>query len=226
MEPTAPETGYGYIQRGTPIAGVEGAFKVQRFVEKPDLDTAMGYVADGGYYWNGGMFVFRADVLFEEIDRHAPTVLPAVREALAKAKRDLDFIRLDADSFAKAPNISIDYAIMENTERAALVPCSIGWSDVGSWSSLWEIREQDGSGNVLVGDVIAHDTQGSFVRSEKRSDSAGRRTRSRCGRHKRCRSRCGQITRPGRQSDRRPAESRRTARIGRTYDDFSSLGQL
>jgi mannose-1-phosphate guanylyltransferase/mannose-6-phosphate isomerase len=168
MQPTAPETGYGYIQRGAPIGGVDGAFKVQRFVEKPDAKTAMGYIADGGYFWNGGMFVFRADVLLEEIDRQAPTILPAVREALAKAKRDLDFIRLDADSFARAPNISIDYAIMEHTERAALVPCSIGWSDVGSWSSLWEIRDQDESGNVLVGDVIAHDTHGSFVHSEKR----------------------------------------------------------
>ena len=168
MQPTAPETGYGYIQRGAPIDGVDGAFKVRRFVEKPDANTAMGYVRDGGYYWNGGMFVFRADVLLEELDRLAPTVLPAVRQALATAKRDLDFIRLDADNFARAPNISIDYAIMERTERAALVPCSIGWSDVGSWSSLWEILEQDESGNVFVGDVIAHDCRDSFVHSEKR----------------------------------------------------------
>jgi mannose-1-phosphate guanylyltransferase/mannose-6-phosphate isomerase len=167
MAPTKPETGYGYIQRGAALPGVDGAFKVQRFVEKPDAETAARYLADGGYFWNSGMFVFRADVLLEETARHAPQVMPAVREAVAKAKRDLDFIRLDGESFARAPNISIDYGVMEHTGRAALVPCAIGWSDVGSWSSLWEIQEQDGQGNVLQGDVIAHDTRGSFVRSEK-----------------------------------------------------------
>jgi len=168
IAPTAPETGYGYIQRGSPLAGVKGAFAVRRFVEKPDGATATRYVDDGGYFWNGGMFVFRADVMLEEIGRHAPEVLPEVRAALAKAKRDLDFIRLDAESFARAPNISLDYAVMERTGRATLVPCAIGWSDVGSWSSLWEIQKQDGSGNVFQGDVVAHNTSGSFVRSEKR----------------------------------------------------------
>ncbi len=166
MAPTGPETGYGYIQRGVPLADLDGACKVVRFVEKPDAKTAAQYVADGSYFWNGGMFVFRADVLLEEIARHAPEILPAVRDAVTKARRDLDFIRLDADSFARAPNTSIDYALMEHTNRAALVPCAIGWSDVGSWSSLWEIQEQDAQGNVFLGDVVAHDTSGSYVRCE------------------------------------------------------------
>lgn len=167
VAPTKPETGYGYIQRGTALSGIEGAFKVRRFVEKPDAATAERYLADGGYFWNSGMFVFRADVLLEETARHAPEVASAARDAVAKAKRDPDFIRLDAESFVRAPNISIDFAIMEHTDRAALVPSALGWSDVGSWSSLWEIQEQDEQGNVLQGDVIAHDTRGSYVRSEK-----------------------------------------------------------
>jgi mannose-1-phosphate guanylyltransferase/mannose-6-phosphate isomerase len=167
MAPTKPETGYGYVQRGSALAGVDGAFKVQRFVEKPDAETAARYLADGGYFWNSGMFVFRADVLLEETARHAPLVMPAVQEAVAKARRDPDFIRLDGESFAKAPNLSIDYAVMEHTSHAAMVPAAIGWSDVGSWSSLWEIQQQDEQGNVLQGDVIAYDTYGSYVRSEK-----------------------------------------------------------
>jgi mannose-1-phosphate guanylyltransferase/mannose-6-phosphate isomerase len=113
------------------------------------------------------MFVFRADVMLTEVERFAPGVVPAAREALAKAIRDLDFIRLDAESFAKAPNISIDYAVMEHTERAVLVPCSMGWNDVGAWSSLWEVCEQDAAGNVFQGDVIAHDCHGSLVMSDK-----------------------------------------------------------
>ena len=167
ITPSKPETGFGYIQRGEPLKGIGGAFKVQRFVEKPDAATAARYLADGGYFWNSGMFVFRADVMLEEAARLAPDIVAAVRGALAKAKRDADFVRLDAESFARAPNISVDYAIMEHTERAALVPCTLGWSDVGSWAALWEIREQDEHGNVLQGDVIAHDAEGSFVRSER-----------------------------------------------------------
>src|SRR6185503_4561839 len=143
MAPTAPETGYGYVHRGVSLKEIDGAFRVQRFVEKPNAETAAGYLADGGYFWNSGMFVFRADVLIAELDQHAPDVVVAARDALAKAARDADFIRLDAGAFANAPNISIDYALMEKTDRAAIVPCSIGWSDVGAWSALWEIRDQD-----------------------------------------------------------------------------------
>ena len=168
IKPTGPETGYGYIQQGVALPGVDGAFKVLRFVEKPDAKTAAGYLASGDYCWNSGMFVFRADVLLKEIALHAPEIIPAVREAIEKSRRDLDFIRLDGESFARAPNISIDYAVMERTERAVLVPCAIGWNDVGSWSSLWETQKQDEQGNVLRGDVIVHDTTGSFVHSDKR----------------------------------------------------------
>jgi mannose-1-phosphate guanylyltransferase/mannose-6-phosphate isomerase len=168
MAPTGPETGYGYVHRGVAIEKLDGAHRVQRFVEKPDAETAAAYLADGGYFWNSGMFVFRADVLVEDLRLHAPDVLAAAREALAKAKRDLDFVRLDAEAFANAPNISIDYALMEKTDRAAIVPCDIGWSDVGAWSALWEIRDQDAQNNVLLGDVIAHDSTGSYVHSDKR----------------------------------------------------------
>jgi mannose-1-phosphate guanylyltransferase/mannose-6-phosphate isomerase len=168
MAPTAPETGYGYVHRGAVLNAVDGAFRVERFVEKPDAATAARYLADGGYFWNSGMFVFRADVLIEDLRRHAPGVLAAAIEALAQAKRDADFVRLDAKAFAAAPNISIDYALMEKTERAAIVPCALGWSDVGAWSALWEIRDQDEHHNVLLGDVIAHDSTGSYVHSHKR----------------------------------------------------------
>ncbi|GAA0542005.1 mannose-1-phosphate guanylyltransferase/mannose-6-phosphate isomerase [Rhizomicrobium palustre] len=167
MSPTAPETGYGYIQRGAPVEAVPGAFRVNAFKEKPNADVAAEYLADGGYFWNGGMFVFKAKTMIEEIERLAPDILPPVREALNKAAHDLDFVRLDKDSFSTAPNISIDYAIMEKTNKAVLVPCSIGWNDVGAWSSLWEVRAQDEAGNVFQGDVFAHDTRDSLVLSGK-----------------------------------------------------------
>ncbi|HEX4860583.1 MAG TPA: mannose-1-phosphate guanylyltransferase/mannose-6-phosphate isomerase [Rhizomicrobium sp.] len=168
MAPSGPETGYGYVHRGAHLEKLDGAHRVQRFVEKPDVETAKDYIADGGYFWNSGMFVFRADVLIEDMRLHAPDVLAAAREALAKSKRDLDFVRLDADAFANAPNISIDYALMEKTDRAAIVPCDIGWSDVGAWSALWDIRDRDAQSNVLLGDVIAHESTGSYVHSAGR----------------------------------------------------------
>jgi mannose-1-phosphate guanylyltransferase/mannose-6-phosphate isomerase len=168
MAPTAPETGYGYVHRGVKLEEIEGAHRVQRFVEKPNAETAQVYLDDGGYFWNSGMFVFRADILIEDMHIHAPDVLAAARDALAKAKRDADFVRLDTEAFANAPSISIDYALMEKTDRAAIVPCDIGWSDVGAWSALWDIREQNAQKNVLLGDVIAHDSTGSYVRSQKR----------------------------------------------------------
>ncbi len=172
MTPTAPETGYGYIQKGEALPGIEGAFKVRAFKEKPDAATAQSYIDDGNYYWNGGMFVFRADVMIAEIERLEPNIMPIVREAVAKAVRDLDFIRLDADSFGKAPNIALDYAVMERTDRAAVVPCSIQWNDVGAWSALWDVREHDEAGNVLQGDVIALDTRNSLIHSEGRLTAA------------------------------------------------------
>ena len=113
------------------------------------------------------MFVFRADVMLEELAKHAPGITEACKAALGAAKRDLDFVRLDAEAFAKAPSISIDYAVMEKTDKAAVVPCDLGWNDVGAWSSLWTLQQRDAAGNVLQGDVVVHDATGSFVRSDK-----------------------------------------------------------
>lgn len=166
IEPTAPETGYGYIREGAALAGAPGAHDVARFVEKPDLATARGYLAEGGWSWNSGMFLFPCGAFRDELARHAPEVARAADEAVARAARDLDFVRLDRDAFAAAPSISIDYAVMEKTRLAAVVPASLGWSDVGSWSALWEIGARDADGNVAQGDVLAERTRGSYLRAE------------------------------------------------------------
>jgi mannose-1-phosphate guanylyltransferase/mannose-6-phosphate isomerase len=165
IAPNGPETGYGYIQRGASVG--DGVDSVKRFAEKPDRETAISYLASGDYFWNSGMFVFRADVLLSELDRHEPGLVDACKASLAAAARDLDFVRLDGKAFEKAKNISIDYAVMEKTDRAAVVSCSIGWSDVGAWSSLWALRTRDENGNVIQGDVLIHDSHDSFVRNEK-----------------------------------------------------------
>ncbi|MBS0472175.1 MAG: mannose-1-phosphate guanylyltransferase/mannose-6-phosphate isomerase [Proteobacteria bacterium] len=167
MTPDAPETGYGYIQRGEAIAGAPGVDAVKRFAEKPDRTTAEGYLASGDYFWNGGMFMFRAEVLLDELRCHEPGLVEACEAALTAAARDHDFIRLAADEFEKANNISIDYAVMEKTDKAAVVPCAIGWSDVGAWSALWSLQSRDGDGNVIQGDVLLYEAKDSFVRSEK-----------------------------------------------------------
>jgi mannose-1-phosphate guanylyltransferase/mannose-6-phosphate isomerase len=163
--PESPETGYGYIRCGAPRG--EG-FEIDRFVEKPDRATAEGFLADGGYLWNSGMFLFKASRFLEELARHAPAMFEAAKAAVASAKSDLDFLRVDVTAFANSPSDSIDYAVMEKTDAAAVVPLAAGWSDVGSWSSLHEALERDDSGNALRGDVLAHDTQGSFVLAESR----------------------------------------------------------
>jgi len=168
IAPRSPETGYGYIQRGAALAGVDGAFAVARFVEKPTQGVAESLVASGEHYWNSGIFAFRAGVVLAELEQHAPEVLAAARAALEAAKRDLDFIRLGAEAFARAPSISIDYAVMEKTRRAAVIPVEMGWSDVGSWASLWEEAEKDAAGNLLMGDVYSQDVERSLVRSDGR----------------------------------------------------------
>ncbi|HLT45497.1 MAG TPA: mannose-1-phosphate guanylyltransferase/mannose-6-phosphate isomerase [Luteimonas sp.] len=157
--PAAPETGFGYIQAG---AG-EGVRQVQRFVEKPDAATAQSYLQAGGYYWNSGMFLFRASRYLEELERFRPEILSAVRAAFDGAARDGDFVRLDRDAFAAGPSDSIDYAVMEKTADARVLPVDIGWNDVGSWSALWEVSEQDGHGNARHGDVIAVDSRNSYA---------------------------------------------------------------
>jgi mannose-1-phosphate guanylyltransferase/mannose-6-phosphate isomerase len=165
--PTDPNTGYGYIRKGGPLSGTPDAFVVERFVEKPDRETAEAYVTSGDYYWNSGMFLFAAKALLAEAERLQPAMVGAVRKAWEKGKRDLHFLRLDKEAFAKAPSISIDYAIMEKTEHAAIVPADIGWNDIGSWAALWDIGERDAQGNTLTGDVIVEDVTNSYVRSEK-----------------------------------------------------------
>lgn len=165
ITPTAPETGYGYIKYGSK-AVAPGVFAVERFVEKPDRATAETYLASGNYAWNSGMFVFRADTLIAEFERLAPELLAQCRVTLGKAERDLDFLRLDAESFKAVPSDSIDYAIMEKTDKAAVVPVDMGWSDVGSWDALWQIAEHDAQGNVLIGDAIVDDVTNSYIRTE------------------------------------------------------------
>lgn len=166
MRPTAPETGYGYIERGDPLAGIEGAYDVARFLEKPDAATAVRLAASGRHLWNSGMFVFTARTLLDELATHAPEVLPPVRRAVTQRRADLDFVRLAEDAFATAPSISLDYAVAERTGRAAVVPADIGWSDVGSWSALWELGTKDAAGNVARGDVVLEGASNCYVRSD------------------------------------------------------------
>ena len=166
MHPTAAETGYGYIELGAPLAGLPGVHAVGRFVEKPDAATAAMLAASGRHLWNSGMFVFTAGTLLAELDRHAPEVLAALRQAVSGRTQDLDFIRLEAEAFARVPNISLDYAVAERTDRAAVVPADIGWSDVGSWGALWDLGEKDPAGNVAVGDVLLEGAANCYVRSD------------------------------------------------------------
>lgn len=157
--PTAPETGYGYIK----ATKGDGVRAVDRFVEKPDLATAEQYVASGEYFWNSGMFLFKASRYLQELEALQPAILAASRKALELAARDNDFIRLDAEAFAASPNDSIDYAVMEKTADAAVVPLDAEWNDVGSWSALWEVSDKDENGNACHGDVIAVDCHNSYA---------------------------------------------------------------
>jgi mannose-1-phosphate guanylyltransferase/mannose-6-phosphate isomerase len=143
IAPSAPHTGYGYICRGAPLPGFAGAFAVERFTEKPDRETAAAYLQAGTYFWNSGIFVFAARAFLDELARLEPSILDAARQALSDAREDLGFLRLDPGAFARAPATSIDYAVMERTASAAVLPVDIGWSDVGSWSSLWELNTHD-----------------------------------------------------------------------------------
>jgi len=164
MKPTAPETGYGYIQRGAPLS--EGSFRVERFIEKPDHERAAAMVAQPEFLWNSGMFLFKASVFLAEIGRLAAPMLAAVSVAVEAARADIDFFRLDSEAFARSPSASVDYAVMEHTNLAAVVPADFGWSDVGSWSALWEISAKDDRGVVEVGDVLTVDCQNSYLRGD------------------------------------------------------------
>lgn len=169
IRPTTPETGYGYIEAGSTLPGVEvgdySALEVARFVEKPDAETAKGFLASGRHLWNSGMFVATAGTLLAELRAFAPEVLEAARSGVADGSRDLGFVRLGA-GFAKAPSISIDHAVMEKTRLAAVVPCDPGWSDVGSWASLWDIAAKDEAGNATLGPAAVLGARNCYVRSE------------------------------------------------------------
>ena len=166
IQPGGPETGYGYIKSAGPLAGASGVFSVARFVEKPDRATAQSYLDAGGYYWNSGMFLFQAKSFLAEMERLQPRMLACCRDALAHGHHDLDFIRLGEPAFLACPSDSIDYAVMEKASHAAVVPVDMGWSDVGSWHSLWDIAERGADGNALQGDIVTENVRNSYIRSE------------------------------------------------------------
>ncbi|MBV9860312.1 MAG: mannose-1-phosphate guanylyltransferase/mannose-6-phosphate isomerase [Alphaproteobacteria bacterium] len=166
ITPERAETGFGYVRRGLPLDRVDGVFSLTEFVEKPDRERAEHYVRSGEYDWNSGIFLFAAQRFLEELEQLRPDMLAACRRALAGARHDPDFIRLDADAFAACPSDSIDYAVMEHTRHAAVVPVAMGWSDVGSWDALWELGARDADGNAIDGNVVAEDTRNCYLRSE------------------------------------------------------------
>ena len=166
--PQMPHTGYGYIKSGASLSnnGLHVGFDVAAFVEKPDLVTAQDYVSNGDYFWNSGMFMFKASAYLNALAQFAPEILTICQQSLAGQTQDMDFTRINAEVFATCPDDSIDYAVMEHTKDAAMVPLDAGWSDVGSWSSLWETADKDPQGNATVGDVMLHDTTNSYVNAE------------------------------------------------------------
>jgi len=164
--PSRPETGYGYIRCGDRLSG--SISELAQFVEKPDVATAETYLESGDYVWNSGMFMFRADAYCEALATHRPEMLKICRDAMAAASTDMDFVRPDPELFASCPSDSIDYAVMEKTDRGAVVSLDCGWSDIGAWSALWEAGSLDASGNVAVGDVVLDNSRNSYVRSQSR----------------------------------------------------------
>lgn len=164
--PTKPETGYGYIRASA--GNGEQIRPIEAFVEKPDLDTAKRYVESGNYFWNSGMFAFRADVYLQELEKFSPEILTSCAEAWSGKSNDLTFTRIGVDAFAACPEDSIDYAVMERTDRGVVIPLDAGWSDVGSWRSLWDVRDKDPRGNVIDGDVMALDVQDSLILSRNK----------------------------------------------------------
>lgn len=169
--PTAPETGYGYIRKGKRmVCGPDCPefSEIERFVEKPDAQTARSYLESGDYLWNSGMFVFKAQMLLNEMETHAPEIVETCRQAIETAGMDLDFLRLGAEAFGRCPEDSIDCAVMERTSRGAVIPLSSGWNDLGSWDALWHDGVKDENGNVSHGDVVLHDVRSSYLHSETR----------------------------------------------------------
>ncbi len=167
IHPQSPETGYGYIRAAASTEAGQ-AQHVLEFVEKPNLALAEKYVESGNYYWNSGMFLFRASRFLEELELHAPDVLRACRQAVVQAKKDTDFIRLDSAAYQQSPDIAIDYAVMEKTDRAAMVALDAGWSDIGSWASLWDVADKDQDNNAVRGDALLQDCQDCMVHGTNR----------------------------------------------------------
>ena len=167
IKPTSPETGYGYIKAGAKCDDGAG-HDIDCFVEKPDLPTATKYVDSGEYLWNSGMFLFQAKAFLDELAEFNPEMVQQCQQAYDKSQRDLDFLRLDKDSFAKCPDDSIDYAVMEKTKNGVVVAIDPGWNDIGSWSALWDVGQQDEEGNVTSGDVISYGTRNSYIYAENR----------------------------------------------------------
>jgi len=168
IKPTFAHTRFGYIEQGASLAEDPSAYAVTQFKEKPDAATADSYFKTGRFLWNSGIFVFRADCYLAEAGRLHPAMLEACKEALAKSRRDLDFLRLDEKSFSCAPNISVDYAIMEKAQNVGVLPVSFDWNDVGGWPALWQIGEKDTDGNVLKGNAIVKDTKNAYIRGDSR----------------------------------------------------------
>jgi len=167
---TGPETGYGYIQRGECLGEGKMAFDIQRFVEKPDFETANRYLSSGEYYWNSGMFIFRAKTYLDELSKYRPDILNACQNAFSNIEKDSlqDFIRVDKDAFLACPDESIDYAVMEATAEGVVIPLDAGWNDVGSWSALWEVNVKDTKNNCLDGDVFTHDTDNCYISTDEK----------------------------------------------------------
>ncbi|ODN42966.1 mannose-1-phosphate guanylyltransferase/mannose-6-phosphate isomerase [Piscirickettsia litoralis] len=166
IKPTHPESGYGYIQAGETLNHLNNGFKVSRFVEKPDLKTAENYLSSGDYSWNSGMFLFKAKTLIDIAKTLIPDTLHQCELALKKGNQDLDFYRLDEAEFSKCEDVSIDYAIMEKATNTVVIPVDLGWSDVGSWSALWEVSDKDAQGNHLQGDIINQGSKNCYLRSD------------------------------------------------------------
>jgi mannose-1-phosphate guanylyltransferase/mannose-6-phosphate isomerase len=168
IQPSHPDTGFVYIELGDAVTGEHQAFAIRRFVEKPPLEKARGFVESGRFVWNSGMFVFGARRYLVELGRQRPAILAAATRALDNAGKDLDFLRLDKDAFLASPSESIDYAVMEQTSSGAVVRADLGWNDVGSWSALWQVGAKDADGNLVRGDVEMHDAAGCYLRADSR----------------------------------------------------------
>ncbi len=167
IKPDAPNTGYGYIRQGDPLNGTgDGGYKIDAFVEKPDLATAERYLREGGYFWNSGIFILPVSLFLDEVGRLAPDLLEHARAAYGASELDLGFRRLEALAYGECANISVDYAIMEKTEKLAMLLLDVGWSDIGSWSSIWNLSRHDRLGNVVRGDAVLTDTRNSYIHTQ------------------------------------------------------------